>query len=154
MSTDPISRAIAAIGTERTKPRYFAESDGGYCGSESDCPRTHYVCHTHGRLRIDCSSRKEAREVAAKLNAEIEAAGAKPRVKSVQWAYPSSDNARRFGYAHGCWCVEVGNQGEPLEAITAHSERASALLHARALGSEWDLPFRLNHPEDCEAALL
>jgi hypothetical protein len=69
-NADAITRAIAAIGTIRTAPRYFAESDGGYCGSEADCPRTFYVCHTHGRERIDCASMKEARELAAKLNAE------------------------------------------------------------------------------------
>lgn len=67
---DSITRAIASIGNAQTAARYYAESDGGYCGSEADCPRTFYVCHTHGRARIDCTSMKEAREMAAKLNTQ------------------------------------------------------------------------------------
>jgi len=56
--------------TARRPPAIFAESDGGYCGSEADGPRTFYVCHTHGRERIDCTSMKQARDLAAKLNSE------------------------------------------------------------------------------------
>lgn len=66
--SDQITRAIAALGTNRTTARYYAESDGGYCGSEADCPRAYYVSHSHRLLRIDCASMKEARELALKLN--------------------------------------------------------------------------------------
>lgn len=72
------------------------------------------------------------------------------RVKSVEWAFPSSDTAKRFGKARtGCWIVQVGNAGEPLEAITGHSEREAALRHAHALGIDWDSSFCATHAEDC-----
>jgi len=73
------------------------------------------------------------------------------RVKSVEFAYPSSHDARRFvGFAKtGCWTVNVGWSGEPLKAITAHATRAAALANARGLGSEWDAAFRHIHPADC-----
>lgn len=71
------------------------------------------------------------------------------RVKSVEWAYPSSDTAKRFGKGRtGCWVLQVGNAGEPLEAITAHAERESALQHAHNLAIEWDSSFCAIHPED------
>lgn len=84
----------------------------------------------------------------AKVRIAVEAK--KSRVKSVEWAYPSSDTAKRFGKTRtGCWTVQVGNAGEPMEAITAHAERDSALRHAHALACEWDSMFCATHPEDC-----
>ncbi len=57
-----ISAGIAAIGTERRTPRYYAESDG------DEHRRTFYVLHTCRSTRIDCTSMKEARELAQQLN--------------------------------------------------------------------------------------
>ena len=73
----------------------------------------------------------------------------KTRVKSVEFAQPSSYTASRFGCGkRGCWTVQVGNAGEPLEAITSHSEREAALRHAAGLGAEWDSSFVAIHPSD------
>lgn len=54
--------SIAAIGDNRPAPRYYAESDG------EPHAKTFYVCHTHGRPRIDCKSMVEARNLADALN--------------------------------------------------------------------------------------
>jgi hypothetical protein len=73
----------------------------------------------------------------------------KTRVKSVEFAQPLSYTAARFGCGkRGCWTVQVGNAGEPLEAITSHSEREAALRHAAGLGAEWDSSFASVHPAD------
>jgi hypothetical protein len=53
--------------------RYYAESDGGQTGSYSD-PETNYVIDDEAPwpgLRMDCSSWKEAVELAKKLNEEL-----------------------------------------------------------------------------------
>lgn len=74
------------------------------------------------------------------------------RVKSVEWAFPSSDTAKRFSKGRsGCWTVQVGNAGEPMEAITGHNERESALRHAHSLAVEWDSSFCAIYPEDATA---
>ena len=34
------------------------------------------------------------------------------KVKAVQWSYPTSPNAKAFGfYKTGCWCVELYESG-------------------------------------------
>jgi hypothetical protein len=53
---------IAAIGTERRKPRYFAESDG------EPHAKTHYVTHTTHLFREDCPTREKAKTRAKELN--------------------------------------------------------------------------------------
>ncbi len=60
--SERVSAGIAAIGAERRKPRYYAESDG------DEHRRTFYVLHTCRLTRINCASMKEARELAAQLN--------------------------------------------------------------------------------------
>ena len=63
------SRGLDAILAQPVPPaRFYAESDGGYCGSLADMPRTFYVCYTRNFERIDCESMREAKELAASLN--------------------------------------------------------------------------------------
>jgi len=47
-------------------PNYYAESDGDANA------RTHYVKHSRTFERIECSTRREAEETAARLNRETE----------------------------------------------------------------------------------
>lgn len=40
------------------------------------------------------------------------------RVKAIGWAYPTSENAKLFGYAKtGCWTLSEGIWPKPLTAV-------------------------------------
>jgi hypothetical protein len=75
-------------------------------------------------------------------------------VKSVEWAYPTSTCARRFGCGPiGCWVVDVGQRGEPLRvAVAAFETREQAIDHALALPHEWSFAFLFCNPEYRRAA--
>lgn len=76
------------------------------------------------------------------------------KVKSVEYAYPSSIIAARFKMSNGCWTVQVGEQDSPLAAISAHNSRESAMFNARMLDLPWLMAFRLIHPADAALPLI
>ena len=55
---------LAALSEPLPEPRWYWESDG------DPHMRTFYVVHTRRLHRIDCGSKKSARELAVKLNQE------------------------------------------------------------------------------------
>lgn len=59
------------------------------------------------------------------------------RIKSVEWAYPTSINANRFHKPAGCWCVETGLASEPLKAVAAFDLLSEAVQHAFTLPELW-----------------
>ena len=75
-------------------------------------------------------------------------------VKSVQWSYPTSDNARRFGHRFtGCWTVEIIEYDAeglrlPPVAIEAYQMRKDAMASARTLPNKWDSIFLRFYPEE------
>ena len=66
--------------------------------------------------------------------------------KSVQWSYPSSPNAVKFGFAKtGCYSVEVkkmkttpGRIDVEWEELRGFSNKAAAVCFAETLPYEWD----------------
>lgn len=74
------------------------------------------------------------------------------KTKTVQWSYPTSDNAKQFGFFRtGCWTLETIEGNNPPEALQGfHPEaRDSALSAARWLDHlPWNWMFVKFHPED------
>lgn len=69
-------------------------------------------------------------------------------VKAINWSYPSSGNARRFGFHDaGCWTVSVGEFGQPLKGVAGFAEKPEAIAHAKALPFEWDTILGKKAPE-------
>jgi len=59
-------------------------------------------------------------------------------VKSVDWSYPSSENASRFGFAKtGCWTVKTRAAGSIGGAVAGFATANEALAFARGLGIAW-----------------
>lgn len=100
-----ISAAIASIGQNPPPSRYYAESDG------EPHARTHYVCHTHGRPRIDCRNAAEALDMAHRLNAAQSSAMGKWNAQADQFNQ---------------W-VDLGGE-ERRELIAAEMESFAALV--------------------------
>lgn len=62
------------------------------------------------------------------------------KVKNVGWAYPTSPDATRFGYAEvGCWVVEEQIGYEPPVAIAAFREHRAAVECAEGIGLPWGI---------------
>lgn len=58
--------------------------------------------------------------------------------KTVEYSYPSSTNAKKFGfYNEGCYSVELMDGIKPPKAIAAFKTKAEAINHAEALPNEW-----------------
>ncbi len=68
--------------------------------------------------------------------------------KLVGWSYPSSPNARRFGFTHtGCWTVEI-NASKMLPVHLAGFESPEeALILAMMIEAEWSELFYRYMPE-------
>ncbi len=71
-------------------------------------------------------------------------------VKSVEWAYPSSETAENRGWGStGCWTIQLGILGKPMHAVRDFSpvDLEAALQVARQLPFGWS-PITLRvHPE-------
>ena len=51
-----------------------------------------------------------------------------PTTKAIGFAYPSSPDAKRFGFSKsGCWVVETSRGANPPEALSGHATREAAL---------------------------
>lgn len=60
------------------------------------------------------------------------------KVKEIGWAYPSSDDAKKFGYAaRGCYVLNVGVWGEPLVAVLGDSNVSGLILQGEAREGTW-----------------
>jgi hypothetical protein len=76
--------------------------------------------------------------------------------KSLEWSYPSSDNASRFGFAKtGCWTVQrtyshPQHSVSPV-ALSGHADRSAALSAARMMPEPWSETFRHYHPAEAAA---
>jgi hypothetical protein len=61
--------------------------------------------------------------------------------KRIEWAYPTSDNAERFGFKDGCYTVEMVErtpEQQPAIAVAAFATLAEAKDHAHKIGAAWD----------------
>lgn len=59
--------------------------------------------------------------------------------KRIEWSYPSSGNATRFGLAnYGCYTVETVAGNEPPSAVAGFLTLAEARAHAETLPFPWD----------------
>lgn len=73
-------------------------------------------------------------------------------VKTVEYAYPTSTNAGRFGFSRkGCYVVEQHYwplRDEAFKPLAGFATRAEAVAHAQAMTLPWS-PMHLRfHPED------
>jgi hypothetical protein len=57
--------------------------------------------------------------------------------KSINWSYPSSTNANKFGFKAGCWTVSVGEQSTPPIAIAGFATAEQAVQFALTLPEPW-----------------
>jgi hypothetical protein len=57
--------------------------------------------------------------------------------KTVEYSYPSSTNADRFGFKNGCWCVElIPDNGYP-KAIKGFESEKEAVDYAVNMPEPW-----------------
>lgn len=77
---------------------------------------------------------------------------AKPlRAKSVEFAYPTSTNAARFGFSKdGCYTVELGFPGQPAVAVAGFATREEAIAAAKLQPEPWSALFTRLHPEEAQ----
>lgn len=70
-------------------------------------------------------------------------------IKSLEWSYPTSDNARLFGHPTGCWTIKLGLVGHPSHAVRAFpkDQKAYALHCTQVLPFKWSLFTESVHPE-------
>ncbi len=63
-----------------------------------------------------------------------------PPVKCVDYSYPTSTNAVRFGFHKGCWTVNLTTFSETCgntKAVAGFATFAEARAHAETLPNEW-----------------
>ena len=54
--------------------------------------------------------------------------------KFISWSYPTSDNAKKFGfYKTGCWTVETTTDNKPPIAIAGYATKEEAKDHYNSL---------------------
>jgi hypothetical protein len=59
-------------------------------------------------------------------------------VKSVGWSYPTSDNAKRFGfYDTGCWTVCTSTDNGIPAPLSGHADKVDAVKAAESLPFPW-----------------
>lgn len=73
--------------------------------------------------------------------------------KIVNFSYPTSPNAVRFGFgAAGCWTLSLNYTHAttliPPRAVSGHATRDEALAAGRARQEPWNPLFALVHPGD------
>jgi hypothetical protein len=69
------------------------------------------------------------------------------RFKSVEWSYPTSTNAKRFGFHDtGCWTVQLTKGIRPPKATAGFKTREEAMAHAETMSEKWSNLFLSNHP--------
>jgi len=67
------------------------------------------------------------------------------KTKSVEWSYPTSPNAVRFGFKNGCWTVQIcTGTGEP-RSIAAFITKAEAIAHAQQIKLDWNPAYTRFH---------
>ncbi len=75
--------------------------------------------------------------------------------KSVGWSYPTSSNAKKFGFQKtGCWTVSReyshDTKSIPPDALAGFASREEALAAARKMELPWSWSFSQIHPEDAK----
>ena len=72
--------------------------------------------------------------------------------KAVEWSYPTSPNAERFGFPSGCWTVEIIDGATLLpRAVAGFADRVSAIRNATKIGVPWYPLWLRFHAEDLTA---
>lgn len=70
------------------------------------------------------------------------------KTKSVEFAYPSSPQANRFGFAKlGCYVVELSEGTNPPIAIAGYFTKLEAWQHADTLPEPWSPSFTRFTPQ-------
>lgn len=68
--------------------------------------------------------------------------------KTIEWAYPSSDFAKKFGFCNeGCWVVEIRQGLNPPKGISGHGSKLNAFLAAEKLPNPWNKNLFYFYPE-------
>ena len=71
------------------------------------------------------------------------------KTKTVEFSYPTSDNAKRFGfYSTGCYTVETVTGIKPPKSLAGFKTRAEALAHAKTIDLPWSKCFKRYNPND------
>ena len=73
--------------------------------------------------------------------------------KSIDWSYPTSENASSFGFkSKGCFTVSKNfghsTKSRPPQAISGHATREEAVVVARNVEAPWNPLFERFHPDD------
>lgn len=68
--------------------------------------------------------------------------------KTIEWAYPSSDFARKFGfYNEGCWTILIKQGINPPKGVSGHKSKLDAFIAAQKLDNPWNKVFFYRNPE-------
>lgn len=138
-----INLGIAFTDERGTRRLSFQLMDKNTGRSVMDADYVEGICtRALGSLSVKPTQRNEFLNKCGKMAA----AGA---VKSLEWAYPSSTTADDNGHAKGCWTVQLGLPGLPLESVRTFSpnEKDRALDCARQLPFPWSAITLAAHPE-------
>lgn len=69
--------------------------------------------------------------------------------KSVEFAYPTSPNAKSLGFnKSGCWTVEIRKGNSAPKAVNGFPKKEDAVTYAESLSLEW-CPIYLRAKEIC-----
>ena len=60
------------------------------------------------------------------------------KTKRIEYSYPTSANAERFGYRNGCYCVELQDGIKPPKAIAGFATIEAAEVFAASLHEQWN----------------
>lgn len=79
-------------------------------------------------------------EATRSSNPQVTSATSKAKItKSVEYAYPSSISATKFGYADkGCWCYETCSGVKPPKAIKGFANKSEAMKYAETQPEPWN----------------
>lgn len=69
------------------------------------------------------------------------------KTKSLDWSYPTSDNAVRFGFKAGCWTINQYQQGRLPLALRGFATREEAITFAETLTLRWNITTLRFYPE-------
>lgn len=60
------------------------------------------------------------------------------QTKRIEWSYPTSPNANKFGFKDGCWTVEIVSANGIPRAVKGFATLEEASANASAMPLPWD----------------
>jgi hypothetical protein len=64
------------------------------------------------------------------------------KTKSVDWSYPTSPNAHRFGFKDGCYTISTTEGCQLPVAVSGHATKEQAMEASKAIPLPWSKSFQ------------